>query len=68
MRTQSKFISQDKRVLMLLIAALALINVGLAVVAFAGPTSASSLKDGYGVRVSDAAFSWAKGGPRHMVN
>lgn len=68
MRTQSKFISQDKRVLMLLIAALALINVGLAVVAFAGPSGGSGISDGYGVRVSDAAFSWAERNPSRMVN
>jgi hypothetical protein len=68
MRTQSKLMSQDKRVLMLLIAALALINVGLAVVAFAGPGAANGVKDGYGVRVSDAAFSWVRENPGHRIN
>ena len=62
MRTDTKIISQDKRVLMLLIAALVLINMGLAVVAFSSSFGTPSVTDGYGVRVSQASLSWAGAG------
>ncbi len=58
MRTETKAVNQDKRVLMLLIAALFLINMGLALVAFSGHLGTPSLADGYGVRISDAGLSW----------
>ncbi|MGF7158689.1 ABC-type transporter Mla subunit MlaD [Rhodoligotrophos appendicifer] len=67
--TDAKAISQDKRVLMLLIGALVLINVGLAVVAFASPFGTSTVTDGYGVRVSQANVTWMEPlNPRSMIN
>ncbi|WP_137388835.1 hypothetical protein [Rhodoligotrophos defluvii] len=68
MRTDAKVLNHDRRVLMLLIAALCLINMGLAVVAFSGPFGATRPVDGYGVRVSDTVLTWAQEPGSHRVN